>query len=140
MNLCECSTTRLATLAMLCIAGCGKPAQQLDVAPVRGTVTLDGQPLTRGFVVVPTARGRMASGEIQQDGTFVLTTYEKGDGVQLGTHPVVINDVPPDEFSASRDSGPPIPEKYMRAGTSELQVEVKADEENHLELQLKSKE
>jgi hypothetical protein len=121
----------------LTLAGCGKPAYQLETAPVRGTVTLDGQPLSSGYVVVPTARGRMASGKIAPEGTFVLTTYDEGDGAQIGTHPVVVNEVPPDEFS----SVPPqhrakIPERYSSAGTSGLTVTVKADEENVLDLRL----
>jgi hypothetical protein len=137
----ELWTSEFVALTMLCFAGCGRPSYELEVAPVSGTVTLDGKPLPSGYVVVPTSKGRMASGEIQPDGSFVLTTYEKGDGAQVGTHPVVVNEVPPDEFSrVKRPRGPPIPEKYTRAGTSGLQVDVKADEENFLELQLKSKD
>ena len=37
-------------------SGCGKPAYQLETPPVHGKVTLDGQPLPSGYVVVPTAR------------------------------------------------------------------------------------
>ena len=44
----------------------------------------------------------MASGKIQPDGTFVMTTYDEGDGVQVGTHPVIVNELPPDEFSPVR--------------------------------------
>lgn len=117
--------------------GCGKPSYQLDTAPVRGTVTLDGGPLPSGYVVVPTTRGRMASGRIAPDGTFVLTTYDDGDGAQVGTHPVVVNEVPPDEFSSvPRQNRVRIPERYSSAGTSGLEVTVKPDEENVLNLQL----
>jgi hypothetical protein len=127
-------------LLMACLMGCGKPAYQLEIAPVRGTVTLDGQPLPSGYVVVTTSRGRMASGRIQPDGSFVLTTYEVGDGAQVGTHPVIVNEVPIDEFSAEpRIKGLKIPVRYGQAGTSGLHVEVKPGEENRLELQLTSR-
>jgi hypothetical protein len=100
-------------------------------------VTLDGKPLPSGYVVVPTARGRMASGKIQLDGTFVLSTYEEGDGAQVGTHPVVVNEVPPDEFSSvPAVNRVPIPPRYASAGTSGLQVTVIPGEENVLELVL----
>ena len=128
------SATALAVFTMI---GCGRPAHQLDTAPVRGQVTLDGQPLPSGYVVVPTARGRMASGKIQPDGTFVLSTYEEGDGAQVGTHPVVVNEVPPDEFSSvPARNRVPIPSRYASAGTSGLQVTVQSGEENVLDLQL----
>jgi hypothetical protein len=127
-------------LLIACLMGCGKPAYHLEIALVSGTITLDGQPLPSGYVVVPTSRGRMASGRIQPDGSFVLSTYELGDGAQVGTHPVIVNEVPIDEFSAEpRIKGPKIPARYGQAGTSGLQVEVKPGEDNRLELQLTSK-
>jgi hypothetical protein len=125
------------TVAATLYYGCGKPAHQLETAPVHGKVTLDGQPLASGYVVVPTARGRMASGKIQPDGSFVMTTYEEGDGVQVGTHPVIVNEPPPDEFSpVPAGERVPIPTRYTSAGTSGLTVEVKPDEDNFLELNL----
>ena len=130
------------TLAIVVVAtsGCGKPAYQLETAPVRGTVTLDGKPLPSGYVVVPTTRGRMASGKIQPDGTFVLSSYEDGDGAQVGTHPVIVNEVPPDEFSPNTQQRVPIPPRYTSAGTSGLSVEVKPGEDNVLELKLTTNE
>jgi hypothetical protein len=125
------------TVAVALIAGCGRPAHQLETAPVHGKVTLDGKPLPSGYVVVPTARGRMASGKLQPDGNFVMTTYDEGDGVQVGTHPVIVNELPPDEFSpVPAHERVPIPTRYTSAGTSGLTVEVKRDEDNFLEINL----
>ena len=126
-----------SAVVVLTLAGCGRPAYQLETSPVHGKVTLDGQPLPSGYVVIPTAHGRMASGKIQPDGTFVLSTYDEGDGAQVGTHPVVVNEVPPDEFSSvPAQNRVPIPARYASAGTSGLQVTVKPGEENVLELNL----
>ena len=117
--------------------GCGRPSYQLETAPVSGKVTLDGQPLPSGYVVVPTPKGRMASGKIQPDGTFILTTYNEGDGAQVGTHPVILNEIPSDEFSPiPKEERVPIPTRYQSAGTSGLTVEVKPGEDNYLELTL----
>jgi hypothetical protein len=138
MRAVSCCRSFLVLLSLVAV-GCGRPAHELETAPVRGQVTLDGAPLPSGYVVVPTARGRMASGAIQADGTFVLSTYEEGDGVQIGTHPVVVNEVPPDEFA----NVPPerrvrIPTRYARAGTSGLSIDVISGEDNFKELKLTS--
>lgn len=125
------------SIMLLLAVGCGRPSYQLETSPVSGKVTLDGQPLPSGYVVVPTAKGRMASGKIQPDGTFVLTTYDEGDGAQVGTHPVIVNEIPPDEFSPiPKEERVPIPARYHSAGTSGLTVDVKPGEDNYLELTL----
>jgi hypothetical protein len=129
----------LGITALATALGCGKPAYELETAPVQGKVTLDGEPLPSGYVVVPTARGRMASGRIQPDGTFVLSTYDEGDGAQVGMHPVIVNELPPDEFSpAPAEVRVPIPTRYTSAGTSGLTIDVKPGEDNYLELNLTS--
>jgi hypothetical protein len=121
------------------VAGCSRPSYQLQTAPVSGKVTLDGQPLTSGYVVIPTAKGRMASGRLQPDGTFVMTTYDEGDGAQVGTHPVIVNPIPLDEYAPPGQKRVPIPEQYTRAGTSGITIDVKPDEDNYLEINLSSK-
>src|SRR5690606_32596974 len=109
----------LATLGWT--AGCGRAAHELETSPVRGTITLDGQPVTSGYIVVPTPKGRMATAKIEPDGTFVFSTYGKGDGVQVGTHPVTVSEVPRDEFSSvPAELRVAIPKRYQSAGTSGL--------------------
>jgi hypothetical protein len=127
------------SLLVAATAGCGRPSYQLDTAPVKGKVTIDGQPLSSGYVTFVVSRGRASSGEIKPDGTFEMSTYQPGDGAQVGTHPVVITPVPPDEYHA----GPkpiPVPERYTRAGTSGFTAEVKPGEDNFIELDLTTKE
>lgn len=83
----------------------------------------------------------MASGQIQSDGKFVMSTYEHGDGVQVGSHAVVVNEVPPDEFSGMpAERRVRIPQRYASAGTSGLTIDVKSGEDNFLELKLTSEE
>lgn len=124
-------------LAALLVCGCGRKAHELETSPVRGTITLDGQPVTSGYIVVPTPKGRMASARIEPDGTFVFSTYRKGDGVQVGTHPVTVNEVPRDEFSSVPENlRVTIPERYKSAGTSGLTVEVKPGEKHVVKFEL----
>jgi hypothetical protein len=141
LNVCRWISCCAALAVLAATAGCGRPAHQLETAPVSGSITLDGEPLPSGYVVVPTAKGRMASAKIQPDGTFVFTTYKKGDGVQVGIHPVTVDEVPRDEFSSvPANLRLPIPERYKSAGTSGLTVEVKPGEKNRIELHLVSKD
>jgi hypothetical protein len=76
--------------------GCGTAGSGVATSLVqaKGKVTYKGQPLVKGAVrFEPDGYGRMASGEIQPDGTFVLTTLTKGDGVVAGHHRVSIEAV-----------------------------------------------
>ena len=122
---------------MIATSGCGRPAHQLDTAAVRGTVTLDGQPLPGGYVYVTPSKGRAAKGKIQSDGTFVLGTYQKADGVQVGAHPVTVAPVPSDELGPM-EAAVSIPEKYQKARTSGLTIEVIPGDENEVALRLLS--
>jgi hypothetical protein len=132
-------TLRLALMAALTIVGC-QENHQLDVAPVRGKVLLDGQPLPSGVVFVMPSKGRSASGMVQEDGTFELTTYSAGDGAQLGKHPVMVTPVPTDEISQGEQmKRVPIPRRYGGHLTSGLSIEVSADRPNEPVLELSSK-
>jgi hypothetical protein len=126
-------------MAALLTAGCGRPSYQLDTAPFKGKVTLDNKPLGSGYVVFSTTRGRMSTGTIQPDGTFVMATYEEGDGAQIGTHPVMITPIPSDEFPSGQKPIP-VPVRYTKAGTSGLSAEVKPGEDNYQEFNLTTKE
>lgn len=127
----------VATLGCAVLAlGCGG-GNQLNVAPVHGTVTLDGQPLTSGIVTVWPSAGRAANGQLRTDGTFELTTYVQGDGAQLGTHPVTVTRAAPrHEQELSADELNAVPAKYSSPETSGLSITVSADQENSPVLEL----
>jgi hypothetical protein len=108
----------IASVLVLCLAivGCGSlsTAQGAPTLPVKGKVTYKGKPLTKGTITFqPEGAGKDATGEIQPDGTFVLTTYKKDDGAVVGKHRVTI-----DKTDAT------VPAKYGGPGTSKLDVEV----------------
>ena len=78
----------LALVMLLALAGCGalSAPQGATTVPVKGKVTHNGKPLTKGVInFQPEGAGKDATGEIQPDGTFVLTTYKKDDGAVVGT-------------------------------------------------------
>ena len=81
-------------LLIACV-GCGDSAY--DVAPVRGRVLCNGKPVGSGVIAFTPVggvagrtegSGKPAMANVQSDGTFVLTTYEDGDGALVGEHAV----------------------------------------------------
>lgn len=140
-------------LAASLLIGCGS-GDQLDVAPVRGTVTCNGKTLTSGDVTFsPIAEsqegmpGKPAFGSIGPDGTFVLTTYESNDGAVIGKHRVTYTPALPgqggdsEEEDGDSEMGEPITasqESMKAAAQSDLpckfggtaEVEVVAGENN----------
>jgi hypothetical protein len=98
----------LLMLALL-TAGCGAATEKAD-ATARGTVTVDGKPLTGGTVLfTPTGEGQGGSGLIESDGTFELRTSASKSGIDPGEYDVVI--MPTDDMLDAED-GVPIPPKY----------------------------
>ena len=128
----------VALAAAVCLlAGCG--SDQLKTAVVRGTVTYNGKPVPNGTISFVPVSGPNATGEIQPDGTYTLTTYRKGDGAVLGQHTVVI--VAMEDTSKrlpeERNPLPPpiVPLKYTSLATSDLRADVK-DQENTINFTL----
>ncbi len=76
----------------LLLAGCGGDPSKPKLGKVSGTVTYKGQPVTSGTVrFTPDASkggetGQVASGQIESDGSYELTTFDTGDGAILGQH------------------------------------------------------
>jgi hypothetical protein len=105
-------------------SGCGAPAGTLaSLVPAKGKVTYKGQPLTQGNVhFEPDGYGRPASGTLQSDGTFVLSTLKDGDGVVMGSHRVFITDV------AKNLANDRAFRKYTQVNNSKLTAEVSAEQ------------
>jgi hypothetical protein len=77
----------LAWLTLLAVAaGCGNPGPKL--APVRGTITYQGQRVPHGTVMFQPVDGPAATGDIK-NGDYVLRTDTR-DGAVLGKHRVTI--------------------------------------------------
>ena len=114
-------------LAVL-IAGCGGG---LDLIPVSGTVTLDGQPVDGAAVVfVPVAGGPAASGSTDAGGKFRLTTVNQ-PGAVPGEYNVTVTKQTMHGITADGMPGPGgiriewhVPQRYSRAKTSGLTATV----------------
>ncbi|MCC7475299.1 MAG: lipoprotein [Pirellulales bacterium] len=147
-----CSARSLSVIlafAVVVVAGCG-PKGPLTI-PVRGEVWYQGaalQNVPQGLVrYVPKSPdvGRQASGRIQPDGSFRLTTFQEGDGVVPGEYNISVTAYSSQaptreqlESAAGAVPGPKrmIPEKYSDPLKSELTDSVDAKHPGFKRLEL----
>jgi hypothetical protein len=110
----------LVTILLGVCWGCGPSVGVIaPLLSVKGKVTYKGQPLTQGIIrFEPDGYGRMATGKIQSDGSFVLSTLKEGDGVVAGAHKVFITDV---DKTLAKDR---VFKKYMVASDTGMVAEV----------------
>jgi hypothetical protein len=124
-------------LVAFLISGCG-PGRPRTV-PVRGTVMYQGKPVPNGTVMFVPQSGQEATGEIQPDGSYSLTTFVPNDGAVPGNYTVVIvaREDTSKRLPEDRNPLPPpiIPMRFTSIATSPLRAEVK-DQENVLEFVL----
>ena len=131
----------LASGMLIAATGCSKAPY--DLASVRGMVTLDGQPLSEGKVMfAPVANGGSAKvgkpgfGQLNADGTFVVSTYGKEDGAVVGTHWVtVVQTIVPDNSNATPDTAESV--KFKRYKFPQQQT-VASGAENKIDIALTS--
>ncbi len=117
-------------VVMLAAGGCGPHGE--TTAIVRGKVTYKGKAVPNGTVNFIPVKGPAATGEIQPDGSYTLTTYKSGDGAVLGKHKVIVvamqdmGSVLPE----SRNPLPPpiVPMKYTSLATTDLTADVEQKE------------
>jgi len=126
------------------------------IAPVKGKISFMGKAIDTGVIMFHSETGPAAVGNIQKDGTYVLTTLRKNDGAIVGNHTVTIQatrvgagtmEEPKsleEEIKQSRATKilvpgkvtSLVPEKYATTVTSTLKVEVK-NQDNILDFDLK---
>ena len=94
--------------------------------PVKGTVMYNGKPVPKGTVLfTPMNGGSTATGEINEDGTYRLTTYKPGDGACVGEYRVVIMAMEGPLRGDPPIAPPPIiPDKYSSLALSDLKATV----------------
>jgi hypothetical protein len=75
---------------------------------VSGVVTRKGQPVTDGtvnFMPVDMAKCRTATGPIQSDGSYTLTTKDPNDGALVGDYRVVVSLAEVDDSKLGKTPG-----------------------------------
>jgi hypothetical protein len=90
---------------------------------------------------------RIATGQLESDGSFTLTTFDTGDGAVLGQHVVTIEsrgsmeqlkkmNLKTDGTIAYRLPKPSVPEKYTKTDSSPLKFTVEKGS-NSFKIELK---
>jgi hypothetical protein len=120
------------------LAGCTQKPATLN--HVTGKVSYKGALLRTGVIVFTpdTSRGesgKIAFGTIKDDGTYIIAT-DDAPGAAAGWYRVTVGSL--SGVSATYDSAPIslIPEKYRDPTLSQLQCEVVANRDNHLDFNL----
>lgn len=111
---------------------------------MEGVVYYNDEPLPFGSIMFQPARGQPATGQIQSDGSFTMSSFREGDGATVGPQKVRINcysSQSPTEKQkpvvGERSIGALlIPRKYTSFNTSELTADVRADGNEPYELRL----
>jgi hypothetical protein len=122
--------TPLLLAAILSLTGCSKTSSWDKTYPVTGRLSYKGKPLSDAelafFPTDPdapdTVRPKAKSSE---DGSFVVWTYQRGDGAPAGRYKVTVVHhsvaVSKDTLVAKPND---LPGKYARRDTTDLQIEV----------------
>ncbi len=101
--------TMLFFLVSSLVIGCGSNPKQAKVQPVKGSVQVNGT-IPQGATVIflpvagVTESTPSASGVVQADGTFQLTTYKQNDGVAAGEYLVGVSWKAPKQEGDDSDS------------------------------------
>ena len=122
---------------VLSLGGCSGDPNMPKLGKVHGTVKYNGKLLDAGHIVFTPATGKggatgqVATGEINSDGTYDMTTFNTGDGAILGQHIVTVTvqkgEMPkPDANSHIKYELPKnqAPSKYATADKSPLRCTV----------------
>jgi hypothetical protein len=125
------------------------------VYPVQGKITFEGKPMVGGgsisFLPLGNQPGKTAGADVDENGTYKMTTYRPGDGSMVGEFRVVITQVVEKEPEATPDGQkapkavstvPPqdrIPTIYGDPMNSPLRATVEAKGMNELNFNLERK-
>jgi hypothetical protein len=131
-------------MIVLCLSGCG--GGQLPTYPVNGKVVFeDGTSPQFGTVeFLNDAHQLNARGEIANDGTFSVSTFEDGDGAVEGTHRIAIIQLTMSPHTAQfnhlikHDHGEVVDSKYHDFRTSGLTWQISTGD-NEVMLTVKKK-
>jgi hypothetical protein len=124
----------VAVLWLATLIGCSR-GDAPKTAPVRGAVSMGGQPLPNvGVTFLPTGTGPIATGNTDENGEFTLRTVNPGDGAPIGTHKVVLGRA---EEGPAKPGSATIPQRYGRVDTTDLTADVKAGVKNVFSFEVK---
>jgi hypothetical protein len=128
----------LATVLIPLAAGCsGTPVpERVPVAKAKGAITYRGRAIPGAFLVLhakaPLPDVPAPTAHVKDDGTFVISTYDGGDGAPPGQYVVTVQWQQLQKVAGEFAPGPNLlPARYAQPGTSDLVVQI-AEGQNDL--------
>jgi hypothetical protein len=130
----------MTTACVVAVVGCQRSPYEL--APVSGTVTIDGRPVSQSTIMFyPTEHGdnanpgKPAFGLLNENGTYTLSTYETNDGAVVGEHWVTLINVARDSEAHGNQPRSPGAPSFARL-TVPRRVTVLPHQENQIDIKL----
>jgi len=116
-------------LAIIAFAsGCGNPSgDQPELAPVTGTVTMNGQPLAGASVRFYPSEGRPSAGVTNDQGEYELVYLQGNKGAIIGSHTVRISTQDEENDPMGEQNTETVPARYNRETTLSATVENKSN-------------
>ncbi len=125
------------------ILGCGG-SDMPDVAPVKGKVTWNGQPLKNATVnfMLKDGKGSSSTGTTNDGGEYELDYNRDHKGAMIGDHKVWITTQHTEESDdgSEKEVAEFLPKKYSDPNNTELSATVKAGSEEPINFALEGKE
>ncbi|QDU27380.1 hypothetical protein ETAA8_24670 [Anatilimnocola aggregata] len=141
-----CCYLRRSWFLLVCVLlCCGCNPARPPVAKVHGQVRLNGEPLTSGIVILESEDGQQSQlADLDAQGKFEVRTYQDA-GIPPGIYKIAVQPGRPtgDEMplvsDVTKPAPPPspIPMKYFSVATSGLTWDIKLDQDNDLQIDLK---
>lgn len=117
----------LGLLIGVAAVGCNRP-ERVPLGKVSGSVSLDGQPISDGTIILEVPGNRSAYGKIVNGQITEVTTYDVGDGAPVGQAKIAIfatsaaasAESPAADAPADPGTLAPLNRAYMSSGNSLL--------------------
>ena len=103
-------------------AGCGAPTANYSMIPVEGTITFEGEPLSRAEVMFDSPDGPRGFGVSDENGRFSVKTRQFGAGLPAGKYRVLVTS---SEKTRIRGAGKPVTlaTSYRESGVARVSIE-----------------
>lgn len=133
-------TSFIVGMLLITSLGCGgdEPYRK-TTSPVKGKVTVDGQPPGSGIQILchpdtgPDAEHPTASStETDADGVFAISTYTSGDGMPVGNYTLTFTWQEYNIISRSYSGKDKLNDRYSDPEKSTFKISVKEGEENDM--------